>query len=72
MPKGPCDFKPKATSSALGVRPWRGLVCPTRRSRSTPRSGIIRLIPKGGKVAAVDEKGDEWDEAVAKLEGRPA
>jgi hypothetical protein len=59
MPRGTSDFKivniKRAWRAALGA----GM--PDPAIEVNPRTHVIRIIPNGGKAAAVDEKGDEWD-----------
>jgi hypothetical protein len=70
MPRSPSDFKLNNIVRARRAAERAGMYDPI--IEIDPRNGVIRLIPNGGKAPAVDERGDEWDEAVAKLEGRPA
>jgi hypothetical protein len=71
MPRGPCDFKQSNIKRAWRAALEAGMSDPM--IEIDPRSGLIRIVPKGNGSPSgpADNKGSgEWDEAVAKLEGR--
>jgi hypothetical protein len=59
MPKGPCDFKLLNIVRAKRAAEKAGMH--DASIEIDPRSGLIRIIPRGDRAAAVDEKGAEWD-----------